>query len=260
MTIQILLDISTAHLSPAAKAWLSEGATLNHAANYHGVGNGASSGTLGATMFGYFMRVSDIGVPADLLPIMEYASRLGIGFILFDADSEMLDELPLFLDGEHEGSDDDDGLITETVGKQDRDVFQPTKPMSFKYFEVRPCIETFTRLADQTEDGSADSYRTEEDYEAALAQVEAAGNRFKTFWTLYGIDAEGLAFAIGDFTTKKDAHEIMNAILAPIAAARDALDAGSRFTAHESDLLGRITTASDMLEDFINQSSNSERI
>lgn len=132
--------------------------------------------------------------------------------------------------------------------------------MKFQYFEVRPCIETFTRLADQTEEGSVDSYRSEEDYEAALAQAEASGNRFNAFWTLYGIDSEGLGFAIGDFTTEEAAHEIMNAILAPMAEARDTLDAGDRNNVGVDVLRQRIDRASSMLEDFINQCSNSERI
>src|SRR3546814_9105458 len=78
--------------------------------------------------------------------------------------------------------------------------------MNFQYLEVRPCIETYTRLADQTEEGSIDSYRSEEDYAEALEAVEKHGERFKTFWTLYGIDQEGLGFAIGDFTKRSEEH------------------------------------------------------
>lgn len=32
------------------------------------------------------------------------------------------------------------------------------------------------------------------------------------FWGLYGIDSEGNAYAIGDFSTKEDAEFIRNAI------------------------------------------------
>ena len=85
--------------------------------------------------------------------------------------------------------------------------------MKFEYFEIRPCIED--------RDG-VDSFRDEEEF-TMRAAVMPEGAR--SFWTLYGIDPEGLGFAIGDFTTKADAHEIMNAILAPMAEARDKLPA-----------------------------------
>src|SRR3546814_10076719 len=51
-------DVCSSDLS--AKAWLSEGATLNHSANYHGYGHGAPISTLGATLHGYFMHAPDL--------------------------------------------------------------------------------------------------------------------------------------------------------------------------------------------------------
>lgn len=132
--------------------------------------------------------------------------------------------------------------------------------MKFHYFEIRPCIETFTRLADQTEEGSIDSFRAEEDYQAALLKVDASGNRYNTFWTLYGIDPEGLGFAIGDFTTKADAHEIMNAILAPMAEARDLVDDNADADDGKGGVVTGAERASAILTDFINQCSNAERI
>jgi hypothetical protein len=132
--------------------------------------------------------------------------------------------------------------------------------MNFQYLEVRPCIETYTRLADQTEEGSIDSYRSEEDYAKALEAVEKRGERYKTFWTLYGVDQEGLGFAIGDFTTKDAAHEIMNAIIAPMAAARDKIRDGEDEDRGNGSFITAAERAACDLEDFINQCSNMERI
>lgn len=132
--------------------------------------------------------------------------------------------------------------------------------MKFEYFEIRPCIETFTRLADQTEEGSIDSFRSEENYQAALSTIDASGTSYKTFWTLYGIDPEGLGFAIGDFTTKADAHQIMNAILAPMAEARDLIDDNAETDDGKGGVVTGPERASVILTDFINQCSNAERI
>lgn len=251
MSVRQILDLSTIHLSPAARAWLSETATLNHAANYHGTGSGAAMSTLGATLNGWFMHAPvlpenggmDHGMPEDLYPIIRHAHDKRCDFICFDADADILLELPMF----------------------DAEVAQATpvpaaKPMAFQYFEVRPCIETYGRLSDQDDPGSVDSFRSEDDYAAELSKVVTMGERYKTYWTIYGIDSEGLGFAIGDFNTKAAAHEIMNAILAPMAEARNKLDAGDRNNVGVDVLCQRIDEASCILEDFINQCSNSERI
>lgn len=104
--VRRFLDLSTAHLSPAARAWLSEGARLNHAANYHGFGSGAAISTLGATLYGWFMHAPepadedgiDHGMPADLLPIVRHARSLGCDYLLFDADAETVEGLEVFDD------------------------------------------------------------------------------------------------------------------------------------------------------------------
>lgn len=140
--------------------------------------------------------------------------------------------------------------------------------MRFEYLEIRPAIEIRNIVHHWAE---TKSYDNEAEFEVDLAGAKTCddvGFSFKAFWTLYGRyddptpdgKSQFLAMAIGDFPSKDDAHKIMNAILAPMAAARDALDAGSRFMATEGDLLGRIDSASKMLDDFINQCSNMERI
>lgn len=106
MLIRTFLDVSTAHLSPEARRWLSESATLNHAANYHGTGGGAALGTLGATLYGWFMHAPDLpetggidnGIPDDLHPVIRLAHSFGCHAILFDADGEIYDGLPVYDD------------------------------------------------------------------------------------------------------------------------------------------------------------------
>ena len=52
--------------------------------------------------------------------------------------------------------------------------------LAFEYYEVRPCIER---------DRQVSSYADEGDYGADLKAAEESGNEFRTFWSLYGIDA-----------------------------------------------------------------------
>lgn len=108
MTVRNFLDLSTAHLSPAAKSWLSNSATLNHASSCHGYGNGAAMGTVGATLTGWFMHAPelpdeggmDYGMPEELFPIIRHARANGCHYILFDADADIIDALPV-LDEDH---------------------------------------------------------------------------------------------------------------------------------------------------------------
>lgn len=107
MTVRKFLDLSTAHLSPAAKDWLRESAYLNHEGNCGVFGQGAALGTLGATLYGWFMHAPELpetggmdhGIPEDMWPIIRYAHEEGCHAILFDSDAVILQELPV-LDGE----------------------------------------------------------------------------------------------------------------------------------------------------------------
>jgi hypothetical protein len=122
--------------------------------------------------------------------------------------------------------------------------------MEFQYFEVRPVIEI---------DGACVSYRTYEDFEADRDDWKEQGRQFETFWTLYGV-AGSYVRAIGDFTDQATALQIMNAILAPMAHARDILDAGSAPSSDRETLVERSREASAVLEDFIMQCSNEDRV
>jgi hypothetical protein len=123
--------------------------------------------------------------------------------------------------------------------------------LAFEYYEVRPCIER---------DRQVSSYADEGDYGADLKAAEESGNEFRTFWSLYGIDASAHT-AIGDFVSKDAAHEVMNAILAIPAAARNALQgARSRENTDSETIEQAARSAADWLDDMINQSSNDRRI
>lgn len=123
--------------------------------------------------------------------------------------------------------------------------------LAFEYYEVRPCIGRDRQVA---------SYRDEDEFEAELARSPQARREFRAFWSLYGVDRNTTS-AIGDFVSKDAAHEVMNAILAIPAVARNALQAARPTSGGRSDSIDRaIRSATDWLEDMINQSSNDQRI
>jgi hypothetical protein len=138
--------------------------------------------------------------------------------------------------------------------------------MKFQYFEIRPCVNFGDHI---------DSYMGEREYVATIgdevytpegaereaeAARAAAGITAPVFWTIYGRDEEGLAMAVGDFATYTGAEEIMNAILAPMAAVRDVLYAECDRFQHNGTAHGTVRRAACDLDDFINQCSNSDRL
>lgn len=123
--------------------------------------------------------------------------------------------------------------------------------LAFEYYEVRPCIER---------DGQVTSYADEGDYAAELVGLQSWGEAFRTFWALYGVDA-GARTAIGDFVSRPAAHEVMNAILAVPAAARNAINTAMPVRRAKDSRIEQIARkAADWLDDMINQSSNELRI
>lgn len=119
------------------------------------------------------------------------------------------------------------------------------------YYEVRPCIERDRQIA---------SYADEDDYAADLVSAQRSGEEFRTFWSLYGVDA-GAHTPIGDFVSKDAAHEVMNAILAVPAAARNAINTGHPVRCADGSGIEIVAgRAADWLDDMINQSSNALRI
>ena len=132
--------------------------------------------------------------------------------------------------------------------------------MKFEYLEVRPCIEA----ADASGEKFVESYVSENDYRAAILAANDSGAPYETFWTVYGRynDGDGafLAEAIADRATKELAHQLMNAILAPMAAARDLIDDNVDIESDKGAFVTGPERASALLADFINQSSNEERV
>ena len=134
MTVQKFLDLSTAHLSPAARAWLMESASLNFNSHYHGLGGGAAMSTIGVTMTGYFMHAPalpdeggmDNGMPEELLPIIRHARANDCFYILFDADADVIEGLPLF----DEDEDPEDVTLPGDDNEADEDdnPFDPESP------------------------------------------------------------------------------------------------------------------------------------
>ena len=134
-----------------------------------------------------------------------------------------------------------------------RDHLSPTmrETLAFEYFEVRPCIER---------DRQVTSYRDEAEFADELARAQKSGREFRAFWSLYGVD-RGSTMAIGDFVSKHVSHEVMNAILAIPAAARDAINAeNSARCQNNGDPDKAAQMAADWLDDMINQSTNDQRI
>lgn len=80
--LRLFLDCSTAHLSPAARAYVDTG-----------------DGIASPTPYGWFVYASeepDDTVPADLAVIMAHARALGAEYINFDCDASAIDDLPTF--------------------------------------------------------------------------------------------------------------------------------------------------------------------
>lgn len=80
--LRLFLDCSTAHLSPAARAYV-----------------GSDEGISSATPYGCFVYASeepDDRVPSDLAAIMDYARARGAEYVNFDCDASEIDELPTF--------------------------------------------------------------------------------------------------------------------------------------------------------------------
>jgi len=143
---------------------------------------------------------------------------------------------------------------TADLGASDRRRYRRTPPRS-------PTVADLVRPGDTVEsDSKVTSYRDEEELGAELAKFQTERREFRAFWSLYGVDRNATT-AIGDFVSKDTAHEVMNAILAIPAAARNALQ-GVRPEGNKSrnGMEQAARSAADWLDDMINQSSNDQRV
>lgn len=94
--IRSFYDLSTAHVSPAARQWLE----LNAGAN--AMQRGGTAHPVAAFMFGWMMWVpNDLeGLHSDLLDACVEALRCGCNYMLFDADAEIIGTLPVWEEDE----------------------------------------------------------------------------------------------------------------------------------------------------------------
>jgi hypothetical protein len=76
MTIKTFLDISTAHVSPAARDHLIR------------IGSSTEGGW-------FTSAVIDDDTPNDLRAVFAYALSLGCQYVLFDMDADQIDQLPV---------------------------------------------------------------------------------------------------------------------------------------------------------------------
>lgn len=105
-------DLSTAHVSPAARQWLEANAWAN--------ANGKEEARVAAFATGWMMHVpliDDEGeeriadrVPSDLVAACLEAKRAGCDYVMFDADADESDTLPVY---EEPADPGDDGLTDE---------------------------------------------------------------------------------------------------------------------------------------------------
>jgi len=80
--LRLFLDCSTAHLSPAARAYVDR-----------------TDVVASPTPYGWFVWASEEpgdGVPSDLMAIMAHARSLGAEYVNFDCDADEIDGLQTF--------------------------------------------------------------------------------------------------------------------------------------------------------------------
>lgn len=121
MAIRKFLDISTAHVSPAARQWLEANAWASAA---HSPGM-VEPERVAAFVTGWIMfapeieHIAESGIDNDLIVPCMFARGLGCDYICFDADAETLAELPVYEEeeGTTEGLTDEEKVVLDMVAK-----------------------------------------------------------------------------------------------------------------------------------------------
>jgi hypothetical protein len=91
MAVRKFLELSTAHLSPAARKLLeAEGGDVNLSVSPHG----GSRGLYGWWLWAGSDRSDMEGVPEELIRVMDYALAQECEWICFDCDAEAITDLP----------------------------------------------------------------------------------------------------------------------------------------------------------------------
>lgn len=134
----------------------------------------------------------------------------------------------------------------------------------FDYFEIRAAVDdgqetrSFLGQLEHCPMRGSCIYTAANAEQEALEYAATVEGGARVFWTIYGRfleDGCSVADAIGDFDTFAAALECLNAILAPMAAARDLLE-----TAPYSGPVRPLSEAAALLDDVINQSTTQERL
>lgn len=125
---------------------------------------------------------------------------------------------------------------------------------AFAYLECRPCIRFVSPIGGE----HIESFRSEEDFTAAIEQARKDGAFGGAFWTLYGVSTESQA--LGDFGDKAAAYAAMNGFLAFLGGVRHMIEEGEDREIRPGEFIGSAERAVDMIADFILQSSDKERI
>lgn len=94
------LDTSTAHVSPAARDWLDEQGRIAAAAVTDQDEEPAIH--IGRLVTGWFFYADEnpsspyLGIPDDVIRLMQEARKRGCEYVLLDRDAEPLDGLPTY--------------------------------------------------------------------------------------------------------------------------------------------------------------------
>lgn len=83
--------------------------------------------------------------------------------------------------------------------------------MKFMRYEVRPVIEQ--PLHGDGERGTCTAYNDMASFNAMVETCKKHNIGYDTFWSIYGVDEEGLSHCIGDYDDEEHAFDILSAIL-----------------------------------------------
>lgn len=82
--------------------------------------------------------------------------------------------------------------------------------MKFVRYDVRPVIEQNPKDDAERE---VESFRTVAEWEARIEACKTHQIPYDAFWSIYGVDEEGMSLCIGDYNDEETAFEILEAIL-----------------------------------------------
>ena len=94
-----ILDISTAHVSIASRAWLDEQSAISLA--YRQETDAQPIATIAGFGYGWFLTANpaesaEALMPGDVKSVLKYARAQGCSYVVLDRDSDQIEELPAF--------------------------------------------------------------------------------------------------------------------------------------------------------------------